>query len=153
MNFLDPRLPDRFWDKCMPCPMSGCWIWTAATNRDGYGQFRLEPRRPMRRAYRLAYETLVGQVPDGLELDHIRCSTRACCNPAHLKPVTHQQNMRRSPTSLATLNAAKDACPLGHSYDVGCAYDAGNAASGRRCRECRNAQTRARYHAERRKAG
>ena len=31
--FLDPRLPQRFWDKVQPCPMTGCWLWVgAATN-------------------------------------------------------------------------------------------------------------------------
>ena len=36
-NFGDERLPQRFWSKVSPCPMSGCWIWTGTTTQRGYG--------------------------------------------------------------------------------------------------------------------
>jgi len=36
-QFLDPRLPDRFWSKCIPEPNSGCWLWFGANNGVGYG--------------------------------------------------------------------------------------------------------------------
>jgi len=40
------------------------------------------------------YEYFKGPVPDGLELDHL-CRVRSCCNPDHLEPVTHKENIRR----------------------------------------------------------
>ena len=71
-----------------------CWIWTGALNERGYGRAWGGP------AHRVFYERHVGQVPPGLELDHL-CRNRACVNPAHLEPVTHAENMRRSALALA----------------------------------------------------
>ena len=72
-----------------------CWIWEAAKVR-GYGAIRVKGRTTY--AHRFAYEQLVGPIPDGLELDHL-CRIPACCNPAHLEPVTHAENVRRGITS------------------------------------------------------
>ena len=65
----------------------GCWLWTGIT-RFGYGRF------DGRVAHRLAYELITGAIPVGLELDHL-CRTPACVNPAHLEPVTREENIRR----------------------------------------------------------
>lgn len=46
-------------------------------------------------AHRAAYEDARGQIPSGLELDHL-CRNRWCRNPAHLEPVKHAENSRRS---------------------------------------------------------
>src|SRR5882672_3116293 len=110
-QFLDERLPDRFWRKVSPEPMSGCWIWTA-TLRSGYGRFW---EGHLRTAHRLAYETMVGTVPDGLELDHL-CRTRCCVNPAHLEAVTRTVNMRRGGSPIAQ-HHAKTQCSNGHAFD------------------------------------
>ena len=69
-----------------------CWIWTSRVDRGDYGYFHYEKKG--RRAHRVAYELLVGPIPDGLELDHI-CNVRRCVNPDHLEPVTHAENHRR----------------------------------------------------------
>ena len=119
MNWGDSRLPERFWSKVAPCPMSGCWLWTAALSL-GYGKFGVGQR--VRSAYRYAYEMLVGAVPNGLELDH-RCRVRCCVNPAHLEPVTHAENIRRgdSPAQLVHFNRVErirpPTCPAGHQFD------------------------------------
>jgi hypothetical protein len=67
-----------------------CWLWTAAHHR--YGIF--QPEKGNQLAHRIAYEMLVGPVPEGLELDHL-CRVTLCVNPAHLEPVTHRENVRR----------------------------------------------------------
>ncbi len=36
VEFGDARLPERFWQKVTPCPMTGCWLWTGS-HVDGYG--------------------------------------------------------------------------------------------------------------------
>lgn len=124
VSFLDPRLPSRFWEKVQPCPMSGCWLWTGAAQSFGYGSIAVDGTR--RTAHSLAYKTLIGSVPDGLELDH-KCRVSACCNPLHLEPVTHRENMLRGNTPSA-INAAKTHCPNGHPYAAG--------RKRRACNEC-----------------
>lgn len=69
-----------------------CWLWEGST-RGGYGRMKLRSLG-MVEAHRASYQYHVGQIPDGLVLDHI-CRNRACINPAHLEPVTTLENIRR----------------------------------------------------------
>lgn len=71
---------------------SGCWNWNGPLSK-GYGTVWADGRN--RGAHCVLYELVVGPVPKGLELDHL-CRNRRCCNPNHLEPVTHQENMHRS---------------------------------------------------------
>lgn len=53
------------------------WIWEAQKlSGVDYG--------PPLFAHRVSYEHFIGQIPDGLEIDHL-CRNRACCNPLHLR--------------------------------------------------------------------
>lgn len=86
----------RFEDSITRNP-DGCWIWVRACDEKGYPLFRVEVAAGKRRslgAHRWAYEHFVGAIPAGLEIDHL-CGVRACVNPAHMEPVTHQENVRR----------------------------------------------------------
>ena len=107
-TFGDPRLPPPFWAK-VRISLTGCWLWTASLTSCEYGQ--VSWRGHIHKAHRLAYETLVGKVPNHLELDHL-CRVRHCVYPAHLEPVTHLVNVRRGfqPSSLKTH------CLRGHLY-------------------------------------
>lgn len=125
---------ERFWSKVDLNGAGGCWLWTAATAR-GYGQFWNEDRKVVR-AHRWAYEALVGTVTEGLELDHL-CRERACVNPAHLEPVTHGENVRRSPLHA---HRVKTECPQGHDYDEANTYH--HPSGRRRCRACNAAAQR-----------
>lgn len=71
---------------------SGCWIWTAAMHRNGYGAVRWKGQ--LYKAHRFAFEMLRHPVPSGLDLDHL-CRRRNCVNPFHLEPVTRSENLRR----------------------------------------------------------
>lgn len=72
---------------------NGCWIFTGGQRAGGYGQIRLGGRNAgVGTAHRVAYEHLVGPIPDGMFLDH-RCRVRTCCNPDHLRIVSPLQNM------------------------------------------------------------
>lgn len=106
------ELPARFTAKYVVDETTGCWLWTAGLNGQGYGHFSLDGR--MQRAHRVAYELLVGPVPEGLELDHL-CRVRRCVNPAHLEAVTHRENTLRGdtvPASRAKLTHCKRGHPL-----------------------------------------
>ena len=138
MNFLDDRLPPRFWDKVIPEPNSGCWLWIGATSSRGYGYFTI--KKPISaRAHRMTYAVANGSpIADGLDIDHL-CRVRNCCNPHHLEAVSCRENLLRGET-LAAANAAKTHCKRGHELT------GGNLRSGfngkRACRECSNARRR-----------
>lgn len=48
----------------------GRWIWTGLLNPYGYGAFSIQSTNVS--AHRFAYEVLVGRIPDGLDVDHVR---------------------------------------------------------------------------------
>jgi hypothetical protein len=72
----------------------GCWIYPTL-NDSGYGVIGVGGRGgPTMRTHRVAYEHMVGPIPKGMDLDHV-CRVRACCNPAHVVPVTRGENLAR----------------------------------------------------------
>ena len=98
---LTEKERERLLSKIKVNPDTGCWEWQAYKERDGYGRLRFRGTRVS--THRLTYQWLVGEIPDGLELDHWimnedydSCS-RKCVNPDHLEPVTSQENLQRSP--------------------------------------------------------
>jgi hypothetical protein len=88
----DPRLPANFWSKVVEDD-EGCWNWIGALNSRGYGQFAVN--KVSKSTHRVAYMALVGEIPEGLQIDHL-CRNKQCCNPAHLEAVTGMVNIRRS---------------------------------------------------------
>lgn len=127
---------ERFLNKISPEPNSGCWLWTAYLNQDGYGKFGVAGEA--RYAHVWAYETFVVPVPDGLELDH-KCRVRSCCNPHHLEPVTHIVNCRRG--LVGSQHSSKTHCPSGHPYsesNTRFATQRGGKYVNRLCKICAN---------------
>jgi hypothetical protein len=98
---------------------SGCWLWTGTKSHNGYGQMKVNKR--LTSPHRFIYAYFFGDIPDGLEIDH-KCRTRACCNPRHLRAITHKENQ-----SVLIRNT----CKYGHTFEL--------MANGKKfCRECRN---------------
>lgn len=80
----------RFWAKVDASGgPSDCWPWMASKNATGYGKFWWGGRKGY--AHRAAYTFANGPIPDGLQVDHL-CYRHDCCNPNHLRAVTHKQN-------------------------------------------------------------
>ena len=74
---------ERFDAKYAPEPMSGCWLWLGALDRDGYGRFRVDWRDQPMGAHRASWLLHCGAIPDDKMVLH-RCDVRCCVNPDHL---------------------------------------------------------------------
>lgn len=114
----------------------------------GYGvvHYRLDGRRTWL-VHRLVWRLLVGgTMPDEL---HHACRQTACCNPAHLRPVTRQEHGEAH---------RDDQCRAGHDLtDPANVYlrrvgDRSNVPVCRRCRTEREAARRARLTEDERRA-
>lgn len=101
----------RLMSKVSGTDRDSCVRWIASVDKHGYGQFRF--RGTTYRTHRAAYILLVGEIPEGMDLDHL-CSDPRCVNPDHLEPVTHAENVRRG--NAGRNWAAKTHCPRGHEY-------------------------------------
>lgn len=127
-------MADRLWDKV---DASGdCWEWTGSLDGRSYGHLMGDGGRTVK-AHRAAYQTLVGPIPAGLDLDHL-CRNRSCVNPDHLEPVTRSENLRRSP--LVGRRSNLTSCPQGHPYDDANTYVDKRGRRG--CKQCRREATR-----------
>lgn len=72
-----PTVEERFWAKVdRSSGPDACWPWTASLTTFGYGQFN--NGNTMVGAHGFAYRQLVGDVPLGLELDHM-CHDALLC--------------------------------------------------------------------------
>lgn len=114
----------------IPEPNTGCWLWTACVDDDGYGVTNIGYRKLG--AHRASYEAFVGPIPEGLTLDH-KCRVRSCVNPDHLEPVTVLVNTMRG-EGLAARNSRKTHCPRGHALHGGNLYI--DSVGRRHCRRC-----------------
>jgi hypothetical protein len=109
---------DRFWEKVHKTDT--CWHWTGAKS-GGYGRFGTgQHTNGTTQAHRIAYELVVGLIPEGMVLDHFLhrkgCVGPACVNPAHLRPCSQKVNAHNSDETWASHNVAKTHCPVGHEY-------------------------------------
>jgi hypothetical protein len=114
---------DLAWIRSNTRPHDECWLWLGSVDRKGYGHVRTGTKNS--RVHTVAYELAVGAVPSGLMLDHV-CRNPSCCNPAHLEPVTNQENVRRG-RSLVYVGGTCPRCGSARLFE---------ARWGHRCADC-----------------
>lgn len=102
--------------------MNSCWIFAGGFTSSGYGDIGGQS------AHRVMYENSVGEIPLGLEVDHL-CMVKACINPVHLEAVTHRENVLR-------WNKTRTHCKNGHEFTDENTYSPPNRPGRRYCKEC-----------------
>jgi hypothetical protein len=119
----------------------GCWRFLGALS-EGYGKVGLGGKDDgLDYAHRITYRHFVGEIPDGLDLDHL-CRNRSCYNPWHLDPVTrHVNTLRGARTGYRATH-----CKWGHALTDD---NIRRAGSFRACRTCHRERERARSAAKR----
>lgn len=138
-----PRPPiERFLAKVMHDGVTTCWHWSGSANPH-YGSFAVDASKAHAKrvgAHRFAYETFVGAIPDGKEIDHI-CRNKLCVNPAHLRAVTRQENLAAIPPQAyqwmrkPVKRRPKSHCKRGH--DLALHGKVVTENGGRECKLCR----------------
>ena len=130
---------ERFWSKVNRGLPSECWEWRRHQSKDGYGLFDKWIGKDTYTsvvASRFAYGDIYGEIPTGLQIDHL-CRNRLCCNPNHLELVTQQENIKRGEVGLYQRLRAinRTQCRNGHLITEDTSYI--RPEGYRECRECR----------------
>lgn len=80
---------ERFEKLMERIPFAGCWLWTGAINKYGYG--KVKENRKHLTAHRWSWTIHRGAIPEGLHVLH-RCDVPGCVNPSHLWLGTNVDN-------------------------------------------------------------
>lgn len=118
-------------------PDSGCWLWTGAVGKGGYGNLWL-PGVGYRNAHRVMYEFIHGPVSKRRDVAHI-CEpepVKLCVNPAHLRVLRHKENLRMD----RERRGPRTHCRAGHELTEANSYPRTDRP-GVRCRMCMKART------------
>jgi hypothetical protein len=122
-----------FWAKVRRS--DGCWEWTGARHKHGYGKLSRSGRCYV--AHRFAWEMTVGPIPGALQVCH-RCDNRLCVRPDHLFLGTQKDNIAdmlgkgRGSLPPGTLaRRSQTHCSRGHEFT------AANTRTYRGARFCR----------------
>lgn len=90
---MSKTLLERFNERWVLEPETGCWLWISRLNKNGYGRFYTESGK-IERAHRVSYQLHVGPIPEGLQVRHSYCGNKLCVNPSHLTVGNQEDNER-----------------------------------------------------------
>lgn len=80
--------PEELFNRAIPEPNSGCWLWLGAVDKYGYG---IVKSRPNTYAHRASYAVHCGEIAPGGCILH-SCDQPSCINPQHLRVGTQFDN-------------------------------------------------------------
>ena len=127
------NLPEHIFNKTMFEPNTGCWIWTGAKGKSGYGNIGINKKTYS--IHRIVYEIEKGQIPIGYQIDHL-CNNKICINPYHLEAKTPKENIIRALKISKNHHMNKTHCKRGHEFTKENIYFNQNV-NGRICKICR----------------
>lgn len=90
-EYVPPGPEVWFWPKVDIRGPDECWPWKRSTQRYGYGG--VTRNKEKKTASRVAWELTYGPIPADKPFICHHCDHPWCCNPAHLFPGTHLDNM------------------------------------------------------------
>ncbi len=135
--------PEDFWSRVQKGGTEECWPWQGAMV-GGYGTISVSGKTMY--VHRYAYILTFGPIPDGHHVHHREpCTTKLCCNPAHLIALTPKEH-NHQPGHAAAIGRGKTHCPQGHPYtEENTRWKRGL----RSCRTCNKEQDRERKRRQR----
>jgi HNH endonuclease len=132
-------IAERFKEKTLAEPSTGCVLWTGALNQCGYGMLGVGGRGGRYvQATHVAFFLKYGRWP--AQLNHT-CDVRACVNIDHLYEGTQRENARDAIQRGRHHQTKKTHCPKWHPYSGSNLFLP--ARGGRACRACGLASRRA----------
>lgn len=90
MNFKNISAKTRFGNNVDMSNIDGCWVWTGAKTKFGYGWFYMNNLNF--KAHRVSWTNWIGFIPNHLQVLH-KCDNPSCVRPDHLFLGSQKDNM------------------------------------------------------------